>query len=153
MKHILRLSFFVLLVGAGILADAQPSTYPFKIQQERLLWHDNVDKEQKRLLALDGKPDDSLRLSKDENINLEIADAMIRKVDELQQRIEQDSLLTGQAKIKYLRSLENMLKGYNNNYRKRDFPSSMAPKLVDAFGKAMQLDRNGQSIAPVIEEN
>jgi hypothetical protein len=153
MKQILRVLLVFLLANTGILVHAQPSSYPFKIQQERLLWHDNVDKEQKRLLGLDGKPDDSVHLSKDENINLEIADAMIRQVDELQQKIEQDSLLSGQAKIKYLRSLESMIKGYNNNYHKRDFPSSLAPGLVDAFGKAMQLDRNNQSIEPVIEEN
>jgi len=153
MKQIMRVFFFFILVNAGISAHAQPSSYPFKIQQERLLWHDNIDKEQKRLLGLDGKSDDTLHLSKDENINLEIADAMIRKVDELQQRIEQDSSLSGQAKIKYLRSLENMVKGYNNNYRKRDFPTSLAPGLVDAFSQAMQLDRNNQSIEPVIEQN
>jgi len=153
MKQHIHVFFVFLLVNAGTLVHAQPSSYPFKIQQERLLWHDNVDKEQKRLLALDGKSDDSIHLSKDENINLEIADAMIRQVDELQQKIEQDSLLNGQAKIKYLRSLENMVKGYNNNYHKRDFPASLAPGLVEAFAKAMRLDRNNESIEPIIEEN
>ncbi|MBS1599365.1 MAG: hypothetical protein JST75_14160 [Bacteroidetes bacterium] len=153
MKQLIRVLPLFLLVLTGILVNAQPTSPSFKIQQERLLWHDNVDREQKRLLALDGKADDSLHLSKDENINLEIADAMIRKVDDMQQKIELDSTMTGQAKIKYLRSLENMLKGYNNNCRKRDFPVSMAPKLVDAFLKAMELDKHNQSIQPVIEEN
>lgn len=153
MKRILRALPLLLLAHTTCIVYAQPSSPPFKIQQERLLWHDNIDKEQKRLLGLDGKPDDSIHISKDENINLEIADAMIRKVDELQQKIELDSTMSGQAKIKYLRSMENMLKGYNNNYRKRDFPASMAPMLVEAFTKAMQLDRTNQSIQPVIEEN
>ncbi|HEX4849232.1 MAG TPA: hypothetical protein VFV08_00430, partial [Puia sp.] len=153
MKRIAGLLSFILVLACCIPAFGQPTTYPFKVQQDRMLWHDNVDKQQKRLLALDGKSDDSLHLSKDENINLEIADAMIRQVDDLQQTIELDSTLTGQAKIKYLRSLESMVRGYNNNYKKRDFPPSMAPALVDAFVEAMQLDRKGSSIEPIVIAN
>ncbi len=153
MKQILRLVCLFSLVVAGIRGYTQPSSYPFKVQQERMLWHDNIDKEQRRLLALDGKADDSLHISKDENINLEIADAMIRQVDNLQQKIEEDSTLSGQGKIKYLRSIEFMVRGYNNNYRKKDFPASIAPGLVDAFTRAMQLDRDNQSIEPVIAES
>lgn len=153
MKQLLRLISGLLLLLINGLAYAQSNSYPFKVQRDRLLWHDNVDKEQKRLLALDGKRDDSISLSKDESINLEIADAMIRQVDQLQEQIEMDSLLSGQGKIKYLRSLESMLKGYNNNCRKIDFPPSMAPELIAGFKKAMKLDRENKSIEPVIEEN
>ena len=153
MKPILRL---ILLFAASLACTAsyaQPNSYPFKVQQDRMLWHDNIDKEQKRLLALDGRADDSITISRDENINLQIADALIRQVDEWQQSIELDSTLTGQGKIKYLRSLESMIKGYNNHYRQRDFPPSMAPGLVEAFKQAMKLDRMNKSIEPVIEEN
>jgi hypothetical protein len=132
---------------------AQTTVPGFKIQQDRKLWHDNIDKEQKRLLALDGKADDVIQASKDENVNLGIADVMIRQVDLLQEKIETDSSLTGQMKIKNLRSLESMLKGYNNHYHQRDFPSSMAPALFDAFVKAMEIDRLNMSIEPVIAEN
>jgi hypothetical protein len=58
---------------------------------------------------------------------------MIRQVDLLQQKIETDSALSGQMKIKNLRSLETMLRGYNNNYRHKDFPPAMAPVLFDAL--------------------
>jgi len=132
---------------------AQTAIQPYKIQQERKLWHDNIDREQKRLLALDGKADVMIQVSKDDNINLQIADVMIRQVDQLQEKIEMDSTLTGQTKIKNLRSLETMLRGYNNNFRKKDFPPSMAPALFDAFLKAMELDRRNNSIEPVIAEN
>jgi hypothetical protein len=153
MKKLIRylLIPFSLLIFRSV--HAQTANPAFKIQQERKLWHDNIDREQKRLLALDGKPDDLVQISKDDNINLQIADVMIRQVDLLQENIETDSTLSGQMKIKNLRSLETMLKGYNNNYRKKDFPPSMAPVLFDAFVKAMKLDRHYQSIEPVIEEN
>ncbi len=46
-----------------------------------------------------------------------------------------------------------MISGYNNNFRQKDFPPSMAPVLFDAFVKAMELDRLNMSIEPVIAEN
>ncbi len=133
--------------------NAQTANPPFKIQQERKLWHDNIDREQKRLLALDGKPDEIIQATRDDNVNLQIADVMIRQVDQLQEKIETDSSLSGQMKIKNLRSLETMLRGYNNHYRRKDFPPTMAPSLFDAFVQAMELDRQNYSIEPVIADN
>jgi len=153
MKNFIRFLFIPFSLLLVRPASAQTANPAFKIQQERKLWHDNIDKEQKRLLALDGKADDVIQASKDDNINLEIADVMIRQVDLLQENIELDSTLSGQLKIKNLRSLETMLRGYNNNYRKKDFPPSMAPALFDAFVKAMDLDRLNMSIEPVISDN
>src|ERR1700682_6148607 len=153
MKKFIRflfIPFSLLLVQTMFAQTANPT---FRILQERKLWHDNIDKEQKRMLALDGKPGETIHASKDENINLEITDAMIRQVDLLQENIELDSSLNGQMKIKNLRSLETMIRGYNNNYRKKDFPPSMAPVLFDAFVKALKIDRLNMSIEPVIAEN
>src|SRR5450631_2582473 len=150
----IRLVFIpTVLVMTSFHAYTQPVSYPFKIAQDRMLWHDNIDKEQKRLLALDGKADDTISLAKDETVNLEIADALIRRVDELQKQIELDWTLSGQAKIKYLRALESLVKGYNDNCRKKDFTPTLAPGLVVAFEKAVLLDKNNKSIEPVIAEN
>ena len=153
MKKIIRLLLipFALLLARSL--SAQTVSPAFKIQQERKIWHDNIDKEQKRLLALDGKPDEIIQATKDDNINLEIADVMIRQVDLLQEKIETDSTLSGQIKIKNLRSLETMLRGFNNHYRQKDFPPSMAPAVFNAFIQAMELDRLNQSIEPVIADN
>jgi len=153
MKQVLPIFFTFLLLASGGVLRAQNTAYPFKVAQERMLWHDNVDKQQKQFLSLDGKADDSFLLSKDATINLQVADAMIRQVDDLQERIEQDSTLSGQGKIKYLRSVESMVRGFNLNCRKKDFQITMAPALVTAFEQAMQLDRANQSIEPVIQES
>ena len=154
MNPMLRnLVFCLFVLGAGPTAFGQTDAYPFKVAQERMLWHDNIDKEQKRSLALGGKSDDMVRLSRDENVNLQITDALIRQVDALQQQIESDSTLNGQGKIKYLRSLESLMRGFNNNCRSRDFPPTLAPLLIPAFEEAMALDRENKSIEPVIEQN
>jgi hypothetical protein len=153
MKKLIRFLLVPFSLLIVLTLTAQTVSPAFRIQQERKLWHDNIDREQQRLLGLDGRSDEIIQVSKDENVNLQIADIMIRQVDLLQEKIETDTTLSGQMKIKNLRSLENMLRGYNNNFRKKDFPASMAPTLFDAFVKAMELDRQNISIEPVIADN
>jgi hypothetical protein len=147
------------LAGAAVVlgclqAAAQNNAYPYKVAQDRMLWHDNVDREQKRLLGLGGNKSDSLiRLVKDENVNLQITDALIRQVDEIQEIIEFDSTLNTNNKKRYLRGLEFLLRGYEAGYDRHTIQSSMAPALVGAYKNAMELDKKGLSIEPVIEEN
>src|SRR3989337_691249 len=138
-------------VGALILigsAFAQ-TAYPFRVSMDRMLWHDKIDKQQKKLYA----PDGILKLSSDESVNLQIEDALVRKIDNLQESVETDSLSSGQTKVKYLRSIDKLLEQYNLNRNKRDFPVSIAPTLFEAFLECMELDRKGESIEPVIAKN
>lgn len=132
------------------MAQAQTTAYRFRPDQSRIFFHEKVDREQERLKGLDGKKDDSISLSADETINGKIYYALVTRVDQLQQQIESDSNFTSQVKVKYIRSLESMLTGYNNNARKKDFPITLAPELEAAFEEAMQLDIKGESIEPVI---
>lgn len=138
-------SLLLLLPGVNALSQ---STSGFKIALERVLWHDNIDKQQGKLV-----PPDGVKISRDESVNLEITDALRRRVDELQLQFEQDSTMTGQEKIKYLRSLEFLLQGFYNNYNKKNFPASIAPAVVESFGKCVELDKEKQSFLPVIEES
>jgi hypothetical protein len=126
---------------------------PFKIEKTRLLWHDKVDREQARLLKLDGKDDGMITISRNETVNQQIEYAMIKGVDDLQEQIERDSTLGNQLKIKYLLGLESLVKGYNNTYQRQDYPVTMAQSLVDGFAKAMALEKKGESIEPVISDN
>ncbi len=113
------------------------------------MFHENIDKQQKRLVQEDG----TVKVSTDESVNLQTADALVRQVNEIQEQIEEDSTLSGQGKIKYLRSLDYMLQGYANNVNKRDYPATIAPALVKAFAKCLALDKSNESIEPVVEAN
>jgi hypothetical protein len=118
-----------------------------------MLWHDKVDKEQERLFRLGGNKDDSLvRLTKDESVNLQISDALARQVDDLQEKIEFDSTLNTNGKKRYLRGLADVLSGFDKSLQARTIPASQAPGLIDAFTRAMQLDKKGESIEPVIAD-
>jgi hypothetical protein len=141
-------------MAACFQAEAQTNAYPYKVARDRMIWHDKVNAEQEHLLVLGGGSHDSLiRLAKDENVNLQITDALVRHVDELQQKIEFDSSLNTNYKKRYLRGLVFLLQGYAKAYGNRSIQPAMAPALITAYEKAMELDEKGLSIEPVIEEN
>ena len=119
-----------------------------------MLWHDKVDQEQQKLIILGGGKHDSLiRLSKDETVNLQITDALSRRVDELQQQIEFDSTLNTNGKKRYLRGLASLLGGFDQAYQNKEIPASAAPALITAFDTAMRLDKKGLSIEPIVADN
>ena len=145
-KPILIICAISCLLFQNILAQ---TAYSFKIATDRMLFHDMVDKQQQLLYQKDG----SFKLSPDESINLQLADVLIRRVDGLQEKLELDTLMTGQQKVKSLKSLETLLKGFNLHKNHRDFPAAIAAPLLAAFEECLALDRNGQSIEPVIARN
>ena len=142
-----NLIFFALIFCCSTVSAQAP--YPYKVAQDRMLFHDDIDKEQKKLLALEEKG----VVAKDENVKLAINEALIKKVDHLQQLIEEDTLMNTNNKKRYLRGIEFMLRGFNDNVNKRDFPPSIALGLEAAYEKAMALDKKNESIVPVVEEN
>ena len=144
-RNLLMLIFCLLIPVFQLLAQ---TAYPFVVARDRMLFHDNVDKEQKKLLK-----DGGVKLTKDESINLQIEDALIRRLDDFQETIENDTILTGNDKKKYLRGLEFMLRGFNQNWNKKDYSPSQAPALLNAYIKATELDRQKKSIQPVITAN
>ncbi len=116
---------------------AQNTAYPYKVAQDLMLWHDNVDKEQQKFIIAGGGNDTLIRLAKDEAVNFQITDALLRRVDELQQHIEFDSTLNTNNKKKYLRALEILLRGFYQSYKAKDIQAAAAPALITAFDTAM----------------
>jgi len=84
---------------------------------------------------------------------MHISNALIKRVDEIQEEIEKDTLANTNVKKKYLRTLEAMVKGFNDNWNKKDFSASIAPDLIKAYEECLELDRKNESIKPVIVEN
>ncbi len=138
------LSLFAFALIQFQLIQAQTS-YPFKVATDRMLWHDKVDAQQKRIAEKS--------LPKDESIRLQVNDALYRRIDALQQEVENDSAYNRNQKIRYLLSLESLVKEYNLTRGNKDFPAAMAPELMDAFVEAMTLDAANKSVLPVIEKS
>jgi hypothetical protein len=143
--HIL---YLIICLLAGHLVHAQ-TAYSVKVTKDRELWHGNIDKQQKKIAQINSQG----KVAFDTTVSLQIMDALIRGIDDLQDKIELDSTLNSQGKIKYLRSLDFLLQGYVKNMNRRDFPASIAPALVKAFGQCMALDKQHKSFLPVIDSN
>lgn len=125
-------------------------TTKVEIPMNRMLWHDNLDKEQKRTDKLDGKVDGFLKLTSNDDLNIQITDAFLRRIDELQLRIERLPA-DHNFKLGYLRGLREMLQDYNQRVKQKRSVAPFAPLLLESFEQCMTRQSAGQSILPVFE--
>ncbi|MGV3767172.1 MAG: hypothetical protein ACO1NW_13655 [Chitinophagaceae bacterium] len=148
MKVLVRICCSLLLMATVSGVWAQTSDTPamnILRSNPRILWHDKIDEEQKKALAL-GKTTDIVKVSEDESINLQVTDALIRKVDRFQDEVEADSTLDHRLKVKYLRGMEDVLRLYNTGWQDRSFKPALAPELVAAYFETMKGDKNGENM-------
>jgi hypothetical protein len=147
MKPSIPISILLILFCGALYGQGQVAA-SYQVARERSLWHDNIDKAQLRLEQQFIRTPNNV----DTSAKLQIQDAMIRQVDELQQQIELDSTLSSNDKLKNLRTLEYMIRGYNDRLSRKDFGPSIAPPLVKAFEECLRLQRTNESIKPVIDD-
>lgn len=125
----------------------------FQPEFRRLINHEAIDKEQKNLLAADGKADNEFVVSSNDEINFMVTRLLTRggEIDELQYKIEKDSTLDHRLKVNYLTGLGNMLRYVRMNWKSRKVNIMQLPVLIKAYTESMQRDLAGQSIIPVIQ--
>src|SRR6478672_8879966 len=154
MVQTLRILITCFTLSFGIQLNAQPKPDKgCKPPKNRELWHDRIDREQRNALKADGKADNYFQAGNNEDINYFITQAIIEKVDELQCKIERDTLSNDQRKVGYLRGLENLLKDFTSTFRNHQFTASHLPVALDAFEKGMYLDERGESIEGIVDQN
>ncbi len=129
-----------------------PGTYKPAFNRQRN--HDAIDAWQKNILSSDGKPDNLFTPTNDEDINFLVTRAVTKKADAIQYLIETDPQLDHRLKVNYLFGLESVLKTFNANWKlksdKRVNPAAL-PVIIKAYEECMNLDREGKSVATVIE--
>lgn len=146
-----RFIIILLLVASqSNLLHAQTSQ-KVEIPIGRIGFHDNIDKEQLAAKKFDGKADELVKVSDDQTINLQVTNALIKQVDDMQTEIELDSALDHRLKIKYLSALYIMLHDYNVKRAYHKIAVEEAPSMVTAFKEMMKADIKGQSILPYIQ--
>ena len=149
--------YFVLLICLlafqPLLAQAEDPdpVKDLKPPKNRELFHDYVDKQQKEILKSDGKADNEFKPSADDEVNFLLTNAVTNKVDWVQYRIEKDSALNSQAKIKYLRGLEGILKYFNGNWRRGNVSVTQLPVIIDEYEKCMRADIANEAIDVIID--
>lgn len=151
-KYILALLILHFL-SSSLTAQAQmdtPYLKNFKPEFRRLINHEAIDKEQKALLAADGKTDNQFVISTNEEINMRLTKVIINEIDEFQYKIETDSLLDHRLKVNHLTGTANILKYVRLNFRNRKLNVLNLPVVIDAYEKCLQQDKAGQSIEAVL---
>ncbi|MBC6490913.1 hypothetical protein ACFSQD_15885 [Flavihumibacter stibioxidans] len=155
----MKLLPFVLLAftAQGVKSQTAASAYAavpvpsYQVERSRVIFHENIDREQKKLYQ---QPGSHIRgyipLTKDETFNNQVKFALIDHLDAIQESVELDSLLKDNEKIKYLKGLEIMARQFGAGARSRTFSPALAPEMVKAYEAGLALDRANKGIDPLV---
>jgi len=145
--------FLFFFFFASITSFAQnPRDPTLKPERSRELFHDYVDAEQKKALLSDGKEDKLFSPSFNEDVNFQVTNALINKVNELQRKIEKDTVMGGQVKVLYIRGVERLIRDLNANWRVKKFVPTYLPEILVSYEKCMELDIKKVSIEGYIDQ-
>ena len=140
---------FGFLVPCLAIANGDTTNVPLN----RQVFHDKIKAEQKKADKTDGKLDGIIKISSNDDVNLQVTDALIRRVNVLRNDVESNAnLATNNEKIRYLRYIENLVKDFNINWKTRKISPTLAPVLVDNFSDIMRANMNGESMLPLIKD-
>ena len=117
----------------------------------RQLFHDEVNIEQKNILKFDGKDDNKLSVSPNEEINFLLTKAVTDKIDCMQYQIEVDSSLTSQKKIYYVRKIASFLGNWLKGWKSGQADPINLPAIIQEYDDCIQLDKKGMNIAGYFE--
>jgi hypothetical protein len=150
-----RLTLITLLSLLTISALAQPQEKRKMpdVPLMRQIFHTNIDKVQLNILNADGVSDELFAPTDNEQLNRELSTEVTKVIDDMQIDIEINSSLDNNSKIKYLRGISEMLNGFESSYRSKNIEARKFLDLVKAYREAVQLEKFGNSISPVIAKN
>lgn len=140
--------FFFLMIPNALLASDTTN-----IPVSRQVFHEKIIDAQNRIDKADGQLDGKIDVVANEEINLQITDAIIRRVNVLRNEVEVNvGISTNNDKVRYLRYIENLLRDFMVAWKEHDLNPSMAPKLVDVFTDVFYKNIAMQSMIPDVEK-
>ena len=146
-----KYTFLILLLfacNANVFATFDTIKPP--IQRQR--FHDKINEEQRLLDKADGKIDGLIKVSSNEEINLQVTDVMLRKIDAMQDTVElNNKILPNNEKVRYLTYIENLVRTFRINLKQNKIKPVYAPLLVDNFKQIMDATIDSLSMVPYIE--
>ncbi len=149
----MRLLFYFVIFSFTFSQSSFASGDTTNIPLGRRVFHDKIIAEQKRADKADGHLDGLIKVGGNEEINLQVTDALIRKVNVLRNDVENNTLLpTNNDKIRYLRYIELLVRDFTNNWKQHKLNPALAPLLVDNFREILNANVNKESMAPFIQK-
>ena len=142
------LPFLVLILLSTEIFAFQDSVV---VPLSRRLFHDRIDNEQLLTDKADGKKDGIIRVSNNVDINIEVTDALIRKIDDLQNYVEtNDKNISNNEKIRQLIFIEDLVKTFRRDWKLRVFNPALAPALISNFSNVWKVNMNSGNMVPLI---
>ncbi len=148
MKKIL-LHLLVLLGSLHTHAQCENTPVPF----QRVRFHDRVKEEQVKCDRADGRLDSIIKVGNNEEINLQVTDALNRRIKEILCFIEANPKIpTNNDKIRQINFVEEIVSAFRLNWKGKRLNPALAPVLIDNFEKILKANIDSQSMAPFIAE-
>lgn len=145
-----RIILLFIFSFAGLQSFAIDDTLHVPLMRQS--FHDKIIGEQRQLDKFDGKQDSHLTISNNEEINLNVTDAVFRKTEALRKWVEDNERLSSNnEKVRYLRYIESMLKNFRIAWRQRTINPAAYPALRDNFEKMLKANLEGKSLLPFIQ--
>ncbi len=143
---------FLLIVLISFVSFNASAGDTTKIPIYRQIFHDHIKEEQKLADKADGRLDGIIKVGNNPDVNLQVTDALIRKINVLRNDIENDSALNNNDKVRYLRYIEDLLKDFIFSWKKHTINPSLAPLLVENFQEIFQANLKGENMTPIIQK-
>jgi len=149
MKFLFYSIFIATLLPLSVFANNDTTNIPLG----RQIFHDRIKEEQRLADKADGRMDGLIKVSNNPDVNLQVTDAIIRKVNVLRNDIEiNNDIPSNNDKVRYLRYLEDLLKDFINNWKSHKLNPTLAPLLVQNFHEIFKANIKGESMAPLIQK-
>ena len=145
-----RLYFLIPIFFLPLLSFANGDTTTIPLNRQ--VFHDRIKAEQRKADKADGHLDGMIKVSASPEINLQVTDAIFRKVNVIRNDIELNTqLATNNDKIRYLRYVEDMVRDFTEAWRAHRIEPALAPSLVDNFSDILHANIKGENMAPLIQ--
>jgi len=149
----MKFLFYSILIATLLPLSVFANNDTTNIPLGRQIFHDRIKEEQKLADKADGRLDGLIKVSNNPDVNLQVTDAIIRKVNVLRNDIEiNNDIPSNNDKVRYLRYLEDLLKDFINNWKSHKLNPALAPLLVQNFHEIFKANIKGESMAPLIQK-
>ena len=143
----LLLFFHSALFSFGIGTDS------IIVPLSRQRFHDRIKEEQIKCDKVDGKQDGFIKATNNEEVNIQITNAIFRKIKLLQDFVETTKKLpTSNDKIGQLKYIESVVKYFTLYWKSKTINPVLAPLLIDNFEKILKANIDSLSMVPFIDE-
>ena len=143
----------VTIAAAHVHAQSGQDPVPeYKININRQLSHENIDKEQALLLAADGSKNKTFT---NDNISDDashiITQAILHDIDWLQYQIETSNDYDARMKMGYLLGVVDILREMKYGWQKKQIKGLQFPQIISLYKKLISVNQKKESLVPYVE--